>query len=89
MEGEVLFRAYRTTGGKGTIMGLCMECALRRHDFHEMVGNGTNDEGPPATPPPQALIDGRRHMLLSHAWTHQETCSECKQTTPTLYVPMK
>jgi hypothetical protein len=72
-----------------TVKGLCTECAMRRHTFNELMGRGGRTDHFDQMPLPEALIDGRRHMLLSHAWTHQGTCSECKQTTPTLYVPMK
>lgn len=69
--------------------GLCMECAMRRHAFNELTGRGEGPDHFDQMPLPEALIDGRRYVLLSHAWTHQETCSECNRTTPALYVPMR
>jgi hypothetical protein len=88
MRGETLFRTHSTTGQKGALIGLCMECALRLHDFHELVGSDTRNDGPGEAALPQALIDGRRHVLLSHAWTHQERCSECKREAANLYLPI-
>jgi hypothetical protein len=85
---EMLFGAKHTTDKKDTIMGLCMECALRRHDFHELLGKEAKDEGLRETPLPQALIDGRPHVLLSYAWTHRERCSECKRKAANLYLPI-
>ena len=72
-----------------TVKELCMECAMRRHTFNESTGRGRRIDHFDQVSLPEALIDGRCHMLLPHAWSHQDTCSECNQTTPTLYVPMK
>jgi hypothetical protein len=82
-------RTNRATGEWGTLTGLCIECALRRHDFHEVIGNNTKTPGPPDITLPQALIDGRRHVLLSYVWTHQERCSECERKAPNLYLAMR
>ncbi len=89
MNGSEQLTESRAMPGKGVVTGLCTECAMRRHDYREMLRHGTGDGHSPETPFPQAWIDGRRHMLLSHAWTHQETCTECNREAPTLYVPMK
>jgi hypothetical protein len=62
---------------------------MRHHDYKEMLKQETGDDDLPETPFPQAWIDGKRHMLLSRAWTHRETCTECNAEAPTLYVPMK
>ena len=72
-----------------TVKGLCMECAMRRHTFNELTGRRGRADHLDLVPLSEALIDGRRHMLLSHAWTRQETCSECNQARPALYVPLK
>ena len=88
MKTEPPFRANQTTSEKNTVMGLCIECALRHHDFHELIGRGTDMDGLPETLLPQVLIDGRRHVLLSYALTRQERCTECNRTTPNLYVHM-
>ena len=74
---------------KGVVTGLCMECAMRHHDYREMLRHETGDDHFSETPFPRAWIDGRRHMLLSHPWTHQETCTECNRKAPSLYMPMK
>jgi hypothetical protein len=66
--------------------GICIECALRRHDFREVMGALEGDEDFPAMRLPQALIDGRNHTLLSYAWTRQENCVECGQKVANLYI---
>ena len=76
----------QTVPSKGAVMGLCMECALRHHDYREMLWHETGDDHSPF---PRAWIDGRQYMLLSPAWTHQETCTECNRKAPSIYVPMK
>ena len=73
----------------GSVTGFCMECAMRHHDYREMLWHETGEEHFSETPFPQAWIDGRRHMLLSHTWTHQETCTECNRTAPSFYMRMK
>ena len=62
---------------------------MRHHDYKEMLRQETGDDDLPETPFPRAWIDGQRHMLLSRAWTHQATCTECNREAPTLYVPMR
>ena len=89
MQGELQSRTNLTTGKRGTLTGLCMECALRRHDFHQLIGNETESASPPDVPFPHALIDGRHHVLLSYVWTHLERCSECNGSAANLYVPMR
>ena len=71
------------------VKGLCVECALRRHTFNELTGRHGKNVDLDYAHLSEALIDGRRHVLLSHTWTHQEVCAECHQTKPILYVPMK
>jgi hypothetical protein len=89
MEGSMQLTENQTAPGKGVVTGLCMECAMRHHDFREMLRHETGDDHFSETPFPRAWIDGRRHMLLSRAWTHRETCPECNREAPSLYVPMK
>ena len=74
---------------KGVVTGLCMECAMCHHDYKEVLRQETGDDHYSETPFPQAWIDGRRHMLLSRAWTHQETCVECNGKAPSYFVRMK
>ena len=69
-------------------VGLCMECALRHHDYREMLPTETDDGYTPETPFPQALIDGRRYVLLSRAWTYQKTCAECDRDADGFYLPV-
>ena len=89
MRAEMPFGTNQATSEKGSVIGLCMECALRQHDFHELTGSGKAIDGLTETPLPQALIDGRRHVLLPYAWTHQERCTECNRTKANLYVRTK
>jgi hypothetical protein len=89
MEEGVQPTENQTAPGKGAGTGLCMECAMRHHDYREILRHETGDDHFSETPFPRAWIDGRRHMLLSRAWTHRETCPECNREAPSLYVPMK
>ncbi len=75
------------TADKESAAGLCMECALLRHDFHELLGNGSSRKASCEAAFPQALIDGRRHTLRPYAWTRQEKCSECERNAAVLYLP--
>jgi hypothetical protein len=88
MNGSIQLTENQTAPGKGAVTGLCMECAIRHHDYKELLGHKMDDHYSEA-PFPRAWIDGRRHMLLSRAWTHQETCTECNGKAPNLYVRMK
>ena len=89
MEASVQLTENQTAPGKSVVTGTCMECAMRRHDYRQMLQYETADDHISDTAFPQAWIDGRRHMLLSRAWTYQETCPECNREAPSLYVPMK
>ena len=75
--------------GNYTVKGLCVDCAMRRHTFNEVTGRNRETGHLDYAHLSEALIDGRRHILLSRTWTHQEVCAECNQTRPILYVPMK
>src|SRR5512135_1744068 len=88
MAPDAQFEGSRMTGEKRAGRGLCIECALRRHDFHELAWRHTGREGHHETPLPHALIDGRRYVLLSYAWTHVEQCGECKRKAANLYLPI-
>ncbi|MGD0235565.1 MAG: hypothetical protein ABSC55_13645 [Syntrophorhabdales bacterium] len=74
--------------GKSVVTGLCIECAMRHYDYREMLWRETGDDHFSETAFPQAWIDGRQYMLLSCAWTHQETCTECNRKAPSIYVRM-
>ncbi len=77
----------RVSTGKST--GLCTECALRHHDYKEMLPQEMDDGYSSETPLPQAWIDGKRCALVSRPWAHQNTCSECDREAPGFYLPMK
>jgi hypothetical protein len=76
----------QTGPAKSEVNGLCMECAMRHHEYGEML---RHEKGTSETAFPRAWIDGRRHILLPRAWTHQETCTECNRKASSLYVRMK
>ena len=86
---SVQFAESQAVPRNGVVTGFCMECAMRHHDYREMLRHETGDEPYSETPFPQAWIDGRQYMLLSSAWTHQETCTECNRKAPSIYVRMK
>ena len=89
MNGSEQLTESHTAPGKGVLTGLCMECAMRHHDYKEVLGHKMDDDHSSEAPFPQAWIDGRRHMLLSRAWTHQETCTECNREAISLYLHMR
>jgi hypothetical protein len=89
VQGETQFGVNMRRGTSVAGTGLCMNCALRRHDFHEVLGRSSSDVRLPETPLPQGLIDGRPYVLVSHAWTHQQTCGECGRKAAALYLPVK
>ena len=89
MKGSARLTEDQTVPSIGAITGLCMECAMRHHDYREMLPHETGNDHFSETPFPRAWIDGRQYMLLSHAWPHQETCTECNRKAPSLYAPMK
>ena len=68
--------------------GLCVEYAVRRHDFGEILANGRGDDYYFSEAPlPAAWIDGRRHRLLTCAGTEEMTCSECNRRVAGIYYP--
>jgi hypothetical protein len=89
MKASMQLAERQAAPGKEVATGLCMECAMLHHDYREMLRHEMGNDHYSETPFPRAWIDGRRHMLLSRAWTHQEMCTECNREAPTLYVPMK
>jgi len=78
----------RSTENSG-VKGVCMECAMQRHAFSESTARQGKTGHLDYIHLPEALIDGRRHVLLSATWTHQEICADCRQTRPMLYVPLR
>jgi hypothetical protein len=89
MKGSARLTESQTAPGKGFVTGLCMECAMRHHDYREMLRHETGDDHFSETPLPHAWIDGRRHMLLPAIGTEGITCSECNGSVPSIYMPMK
>ena len=68
--------------------GLCIGCALQRHDFKEITGIA-RDDGHFSTPPmPQARIDGIRHVLR-RAVDGCDTCDDCGRYVTNIYIPVK
>ena len=66
------------------VAGLCIKCALRHHDFREIIGGATEDRYFPDTPLPQAWIDGRRHLLQS-IMTGLGICRDCNTRVESVY----
>ncbi len=89
MNASAQLTEIQTAPRKGVVAGLCIGCAMHHHDYREVLRHETGDGHYPETSFPQAWIDGRRRMLLSRAWTHQETCTECNREAPSLYMRMK
>ena len=85
MKGSLRSSQGEATPGKA--VGLCTECAIRHHDYVEIL-HGETDNDHSEMPFPRAWVDGKRHMLLSRAWTHQETCVECDEEALSLYFPI-
>ncbi len=67
------------------LTGLCVGCAIRHHDFREILAH---DEGNfPGAPLPAAWIDGRCHTVVTSIGTHGMACRECRRKVPSIYVP--
>jgi hypothetical protein len=73
---------------KGIVTGLCLECAVRRHDFKEILAQGRCDDHFYEAPLPAAWIGGRRYRLLTCFGTQGATCSECNRSVPGIYLPV-
>jgi hypothetical protein len=67
--------------------GLCLECALRHHDFREILARSTDDDLFSETPLPEAWIGGRRYRLLPNPTLQETTCSQCNANVASLYMP--
>ncbi len=77
------------TSENGLSAGLCVECALRHHDFREILERGAVYELFSEAPLPEAWIGGRRHRLLLCDGAHETTCCECARSVPSLYIPVE
>jgi hypothetical protein len=66
-------------------MSVCIECAVRYHEFREVVlpprakstGLGVHNE---------AWIDGRKHRL-GRVGPYHEACDNCCRVTGSLFIP--
>lgn len=81
-------RVDPAAGPKRAFPGLCAECALRHHDFHELIGNDSANDGFSDFFLPRAFIDGRLYMLLPSSCSRQKECGECRGKVPNLYLPV-
>ena len=70
------------------IRSLCMECAIRHHDFREILGHEVEDDPFPDVPLSEAWIDGRRYRLTPGIKTERTRCSDCARTVTTIYTPI-
>ena len=66
------------------VTGLCIGCALRHHDFREILGR---DDQSSERPLPEAWIDGRRYRLLPATGTEGAMCSDGNVSVPSIYLP--
>jgi len=70
------------------VMGLCVECAVRRHDFKEILAHGKGDDHFSESPLPEAWIDGRRYKLLTPVGSQKVTCRECNRKVTSIFLPI-
>ena len=73
---------------KAAITGLCVECAVRHHNFKEILAHGKGDDHCSESPLPAAWIDGRRYRLLAPLGVQNATCRECNAKVPTIFLPI-
>jgi hypothetical protein len=72
---------------KHIFTGLCVECAVRHHDYKEILPHGRGDDHFSEAPQPAAWIGGRRHRLLIPVGTQEATCRECNRKVAGVYLP--
>ncbi len=70
------------------VTGLCVECAVRRHDFKEILAHGKGDDLFYESPLPAAWIDGRRYKLLTPVGRQKVTCRECNRKVTSIFLPI-
>jgi hypothetical protein len=78
----------QTVPQKDIITGICVECALRRHDFAEILPRGKGDDQFFEAALPAAWIDGRRYRLLTPIGMQGATCHECNRKVANIYLPI-
>lgn len=70
------------------LRGFCLECAIRHHDYKEILAHGESDDSFSASPLPAAWIDGRRYSLAIPIGRRGTKCSECAKRVATIYLPI-
>jgi len=74
---------------KSVVTGLCVECAVRNHDFKEILAHGKGDDHFSESALPAAWIDGRRYKLLTPLGTQKNlTCSDCNRKVTSIFIPI-
>ncbi|MCG6535601.1 MAG: hypothetical protein L7F78_13125 [Syntrophales bacterium LBB04] len=73
---------------ENTLTGLCVACAVCRHDFSEILAHGRGDDHFSEAPLPTAWIEGRRHRLLPCVGIEEMICSQCNKRVAGIYLPM-
>ncbi len=73
--------------GKDLSAGLCIGCALLRHDYREILGCAEDEAYSSEKAFPEAWIDGRRYRLRPEITAHEAVCRECNGIGLRLYTP--
>lgn len=82
-------RRSHTAREPGDGSGLCVTCALTRHDFREMTDAAPDDDTHfSGTLQPHARIDGIHHVLR-RAGKGCDTCDDCGKEATSIYVPIR
>ena len=87
MKASAHTRRTHTARQESTGSGLCVKCALRRHDFRELTRNVPDNDCLSETSGPQARIDGIRHALRSVS--ECRTCDDCGRNATHFYIPVE
>ena len=74
---------------KPILTGLCVECAIRHHDYKEILPHGKVDDHFLEAPLPSAWIGGRRYRLLIPVGNQGTACSECNKRVPSIFLPIE
>jgi hypothetical protein len=67
-------------------MSVCIECAIRRHRYREILSPALRKGVCAETSSREAWIDGRKHRLV-HAGPYHISCTDCRQVNASLYEP--
>jgi hypothetical protein len=79
------FNAHETR--RPSIIGLCIECALRHHEYSQALKCPAGEENWSDSLPSGAWIDGRRYTLRTSFGIQKLICSECDREVNNVYVP--